>query len=175
MRFNIELDDEDYINFNTFLVFNTQEGRKAIMKGRLLGPAISLLVMVVLLLAKADKWLMITEFCFLAVFATVTFLMYPKTIGKSMRKHILAMKKDGKLPYEAESTLEFKDDEIFEIRHDGERHIPYSDIMSIGEEEDYIYLRKGVQEALVLPKRCLEGKSEELLAFVKSKVTEKDL
>ena len=86
MRFNIELDDEDYINFNTFLVFNTQEGRKAIMKGRLLGPAISLLVMVVLLLAKADKWLMITEFCFLAVFATVTFLMYPKTIGKSIRR-----------------------------------------------------------------------------------------
>ena len=175
MRFNIELDDEDYINFNTFLVFNTQAGQKAIMKGRLLGPAISLLVMVVLLLAKADKWLIVTEFCFLAVFAVVTFLFYPKTIKKSMRKHILAMKKDGKLPYEAESTLEFREDEIFEIRHDGERHIPYSDIMSIGEEEEYIFLRKGVQEALVLPKRCLEGKSEELLAFVKARVTEKEL
>ena len=66
-------------------------------------------------------------------------------------------------------------DEIFEIRHDGERHIPYSDIISIGEEEDYIYLRKGVQEALVLPKRCLEGKSEELLAFIRARVTEKGL
>ena len=76
MRFNIELDDEDYINFNTFLVFNTQAGQKAIMKGRLLGPAISLLVMVVLLLAKADKWLIVTEFCFLAVFAEQSSLLH---------------------------------------------------------------------------------------------------
>ena len=175
MRFNIELDDEDYINFNTFLVFNTKEGQKQVLKGRLIGPAISLLIMIVLVLAKADKWLIITELCFLTVFAIVTFLLYPKTIKKSLRKHILAMKKDGKLPYEAESTLEFREDEIFEIRHDGERHIPYSDIISIGEEEDYIYLRKGVQEALVLPKRCLEGRSDDLLAFVKARVAEKDL
>ena len=175
MRFNIELDDEDYINFNNYLIFNTVEGRKSILRGRLLGPLISLLVMLVLIIAKTDKGLIITEFCFLSVFSIAVFFIYPKTIKKSLRKRILAMKKDGRLAYEPESTLEFRDGEIFEIRHDGERHIPYSEIVNIGEDEDYIYLRKGAQEAILLPRRCLDGRDEEVLAFVRERVTEKDL
>lgn len=170
MKFNIELNDEDYIRFNTFLLFHSNSGKKAITMGRCLGLAISLLVMLVLVLAKADNWLIIVEACMLAVFSIVVFVMYPSMAKKKLRKNILKLKEEGELPYVKQSTLEFRDSDIFEEKKDGTRVIPYSDLMCAYDTDDYIYLKKGAQEALVLPKDCLEGRDGELVAFLSGKV-----
>ena len=170
MKFHISMNDDDYIEFNNFLAFNTKAGKGAITRGRFLGLAISAVIMLVLFIAKADNWLIITEACMLAVFSIAVYVLYPGSVKKSLKKRILKLKEDGHLAYVPESDLDFQNSEIFEVRPDGERHIPYTDIQSVSEAEDYIYLRKGAQEALVLPKRCLEGRDGELLAFLRERV-----
>lgn len=170
MKYHIELDDEDYIEFNTFLTYNTKAGQAAITRGRFLGLAISALVMLILFVAQADKFLIIVEACMLAVFSIAVYVLYPKSVKKMLRKRIMKMKEEGKLAYVPESDLDFREDEIFEVRPDGERHIKYDSVMSVEETEQYVYVRLGVQEALVLPKRCLGNSAGDLVEFLKTKV-----
>ena len=61
MKFHISMNDDDYIEFNNFLAFNTKAGKGAITRGRFLGLAISAVIMLVLFIAKADNWLIIPE------------------------------------------------------------------------------------------------------------------
>ena len=170
MRFKVQIEEEDYILYNVYIAFHSKAGRRLLVRGRLFGLALSLFALLVMYVAGADKGLIVTEAIFLAVFSAVWFFVYPYFAKKSIRKQILKLKEEGKLPYEREALLEFKDDEIYEELKDGTRHVPYSDIMSVEESGDYIYLRKGVQEAIIVPERCLNVPIADFLSFMNDKV-----
>lgn len=171
MKVTVHLDDEDYIQYNIYHMFHSKVGQKAILMGKLLGPAISVLVLAVMLIAGADKYLLIVEAVFLSIFSVVTFFTYPSYVTKKLRKQILKMKEEGALPYVKDSTLEFGKDEILEILPNGERHTPYSGIMSVEENGEYIYLRKGAQEVLIVPEKALPVPRDTFVSFMRQKVS----
>ena len=162
MKFKVNIEEEDYILYNIYIAFHSKSGRAALLKGRLFGLAISLFALLVMVVVHAEKGLILTEAAFLAVFSAVWYVVYPHFAKKSIRKQILKLKEEGRLP--------FKDDVIHEELADGTRDVPYRDIMSVEENGDYIYLRKGVQEAILVPERCLNVPIADFLAFVKEKV-----
>ena len=170
MKFKVNIEEEDYILYNIYIAFHSKSGRAALLKGRLFGLAISLFALLVMAVVHAEKGLILTEAAFLAVFSAVWFIAYPYFARKSIRKQILKLKEEGRLPNEREALLEFRDDVIHEELVDGTRDVPYRDIMSVEENEDYIYLRKGVQEAILVPERCLNVPIADFLAFMDEKV-----
>lgn len=170
VRFRVQIEEEDYILYNIYIAFHSKSGRRLIIRGRLFGLALSLFALLVMFVAGADRGLIVTEAIFLVVFSAIWFFVYPSFAKKNIRKAILKLKEEGRLPYEREALLEFKDDEIYEELADGTRHVPYSDIMSVEENGDYIYLRKGVQEAIIVPERCLNVPIADFLSFMNSKV-----
>lgn len=170
MKLTVHIDEEDYIRYNIYHIFHSDAGRKAILKGRCLGFAISALVLFVMFVVGADKWLMVTEAVFLSIFSVVVFVTYPSWVKKKVRKQIVNMKKEGALPYVSDSTLEFRDDEIYEIRPDGVQHRPYSSFIGVEESEEYIYIRKGAQEVIIVPEKYLTMPREEFLAFLKDRI-----
>ena len=170
MKFDIELTEEGYIDFNIFVIFHSEQGKKGIARGRLLGAAVSLLVMFILFVAGADKWLITWEAILLTIFSVVVFVMYPGMVKKKVRSNIQKMKLEGRLPYEPTSTLEFRENELFEVTPQGTRTVPYSEFMDAYDTDEYIFLREGAQKAFVLPKHCLGDREAELLAFLTGKM-----
>lgn len=169
MKFKVKLDDEDYIRFNIYNAFHSKMGRKMILRGRLLGLAISLLVLFVMFMAGAERSLILVETAFLAVFSAVCWFMYPRWAEKSIRKQIMKMKEEGPLPYEKETVLEFRESDIFEERLNGTRTVRYTEITGVEENDAYIYLRKSAQEAILVPEKYLTVPVADFLAFIKEK------
>ena len=170
MKFKVKIEEEDYIRYNIYIAFHSRAGRGALFRGRIFGLAISLFALLVMYVVKADRGLIMTEAAFLAVFSAIWFFSYPYFAKKSIRKQILKLKEEGRLPYEREATLEFRDDEIYEELADGTRHVPYSDIISVEENEEYIYLRKGVQEAILIPEKYLSVPRATFVDFINEKI-----
>ena len=170
MTFDVDITEDDYINFNIFTTFNSEQGKKMILMGRMLGICISLLVMLVLVIAGASTYLIICEAVFLTIFSIVIFFRYPGMVKKRIRKGIIKMKDEGKLPYVEKATLEFREDELFENRMDGTKLMPYTDFIDACVTDDCIYLRQGAQMAVLLPKRCLGDREGELLEFLATKM-----
>jgi hypothetical protein len=53
MKFDIQLDDEDYINFNIFHTFHSNYGKKSILLGRLLMFCFSCVSILIFIIAGA--------------------------------------------------------------------------------------------------------------------------
>lgn len=170
MKFKVKIEEEDYIRYNIYITFHSKAGRGALFRGRIFGLAVSLLALFIMFIAGADKMFIMTEATFLAVFSLIWFFVYPHFAKKSIRKQILKLKEEGRLPYERETLLEFRDDEIYEELADGTRHVPYSDIISVEENDEYIYLRKGVQEAILIPEKYLTVPRATFVDFMKEKI-----
>ena len=173
MRFKVTLDDEDYIRFNIYNAFHSKTGRKLILRGRLLGLAISLLVLFVMFAVGAERDLILIEAAFLAVFSLVCWFTYPRWAETSIRKQILGMKDEGPLPYEKETVLEFRESDVFEELLNGTRTVGYSEITGVEENDVNIYLRTSAQEDIIVPERCLTVPVADFLAFMREKTGER--
>ena len=76
-------------------------------------------------------------------------------IKDNIKKNIIKIKKDGKLPYNENASVEFLDDRIVETCEQGETIVKYSDIVNIYDEKDYFYIFYGSMQAFILPERCI--------------------
>ena len=78
----------------------------------------------------------------------------PVLMRRNIKKNIMKMKSDGKLPYHEKASVEFLDDRIVETCEQGETVVKYSDIVNVYEEKGYIYIFYGAMQAFILPERC---------------------
>ena len=169
MKLDVHLTDEDYIRFNIFHMFNSPQGKKSVLIGRLAGFFVAILAVVIFLIAGAETGLLITEIGFLIAFSVVWYLGYPSSVKRRTRKTISRMKVSGRLPYNADSVVEFGDDEIISESERGREITKYSSINGIYEDESCVYLYKGAMEAIILPDSCLPEGREGFLKFIKGK------
>ncbi len=172
MTFHIQVNEEDYIQFNIYHAFHSKQGKKTLLLGRLLCFFFSACIITILLLAGIGRSLLLGEIVGLLVISTVWCLTYSTHTKKRIRKAIQAMKKEGKLPYNEEATIEFGETEIVESTAREINKTAYSEIIDICETEDYLYLKKGAVNYIILPIRCLEGKAAELADFIRKKTSQ---
>ena len=162
MKFDIQLDDEDYINFNIFHVFHSKYGKKSILMGRLLMFFISFAVILIFIVAGAERGLIITEAVLFLIASIIWFIYYPKMAKKKIRMHIYKLKEEGALPYNSKETVEFNDTEIIEVSPKEVIKTNYSEVTALHLSDDYLYLYKGSLRAIIIPYRSLGNKKEEL-------------
>ena len=60
------------------------------------------------------------------------------------------------------AQIEIKEDCIVESTENSMLTIPKGDILSVCDVEDYIYVYFGGQQAVIIPKRCIEGMEEQV-------------
>lgn len=172
MKYQVKVNEEDYIRFNIFHVNHSRAGKRLKTMMRLRFPILSLLLIFTFYIVGAENIFILTETIFLTVFCVVWCIFLPKFIEKSVRKQIHKMKVAGKLPYHADAEIEFQESMIVEKSEQGETHVKYQDIENIYPEQDYLYIYFGVAQAFIIPRHCLGEDAEKVVGFVTEKKRE---
>lgn len=170
--FNINLNDDDYILFNQYHLLNSPSGKKTLLSFRFIIPLICFLVVVIFCLAGSDFLLIIIEAVFMTIFSILWVVFSKNMLLKSMKKRIIKLKKEGRLPYTNEGILRFDEESIQEITPNTETKTNYSLIEKIAVTEKAIYIYFGSVQAFLLPLTTFsdENEKQKFLEFISLKV-----
>lgn len=170
-EFEISFDDEDYVQFNQYHLLNSSTGKKTLMYYRFIIPFICLLFVVIFYIAGSDFQLILMEAIAMLIISGLWIGFSKKTMLKSMKKRILKMRKEGKLPYSKEVILKFDDACIYEKAANTENKMNYSLIERVVVTEKAIYLYYGAIQATILPLTAFSNETEkhQFLDFINGK------
>lgn len=172
IKITFALTEEDYLSFNKYHLANTPSGRRLLSKTRLMGPIMSLFVLILFLILGARPSLLMAETVALTILSILMVVFSKQFLWFSTKRNIRKIKKDGKLPFSPQGELLFEEDAIHEITPDSECRTSYSRLERIGITDEALYLYFGAIQAYIIPFSCLSDASEKdrILAFLHKKV-----
>lgn len=169
MKYNIDLNDNDYIEFNYSYLKHSKIGKYSLLATRISFPFAMFIFVLALLIIDIERGLVFTV-TMVAVLSTVLWwFIVPAMMRWNIKKNIKKIKKDGKLPYHEKTSIEFLDDRIVETYEQGENIVKYSDVFNVYNEKEYLYIFYGAMQALILPERCIGDSG---LNEIKSKLSQ---
>lgn len=174
-EFNITLDDNDYLLFNQYHLFNSRNGKNFLRYYRFLAPFVSLIVIAIFYMAGSDFELILLEAILMTIISIWFIGFSKKKIIKFMKVRIKKVKKEGRLPYSNESILKFDEEKIHEITPNTENITKYSLIEKIAVTEKAVYIYFGALQAYILPVKAFSDEMEKLkfLEFINTKAENK--
>lgn len=173
MKFRINLTEEDYIDYNIFAGMNNPNGKKALMTGRLYMPIFLLVALIVIWILKKDAMFVLFEGIFFVIVSIIWVAVYPKVYKGMIRKNILKLKKNGKLPFFESEDFELTDEEIIGTTETEIRRCRYENLNKIDVTADCIYVWIDAARAWIFPTRELGARRAEVLNLLNSKAPEK--
>lgn len=171
-QFNIHLTEEDYAAFNYFTAFESPQGKRQVRRSMMVMPLLSVVLITLLFLVCGFTAFTITYSVLLGVYSTLRTVFFRKILARNLRKQLRLLKKDGKLPFDPESTVEFHEDHILEITATQQTRLEYAAIERICVISDqYLYLYRSSVGAFILPLAQIRAqvRAEELLTFLMGK------
>lgn len=169
MKYNISINDDDYLKFNIFYAYQSKGGKRSIRITQLVLPIFSVVFLSIFLLFSSDYAFILTEAVLLSALSVFWFFHAPKLLEKNVRKQLERLKKSGKLPYHPSSEIEFQDFRMVERYDQGEFRLDYADIENIYFENDSIYVFYTALQAFIIPYRCLGGDKDRVIALLMEK------
>ena len=169
MIINVKMTENDYLKFNEYYLEPSNAGKKTIRNIRVLFPAVLLCILIILIAVKADLTLIIIISSVFVSFSIIWQFIAPKIIKSGLKSNIKQIKKDGKLSYSENSTLEFNDEGITEATENSTLKVKYSDVISAGFAKDYIFIFFEAEKAFSIPRGCI-NKDIDLEGYLKSKI-----
>lgn len=169
---NITLTEEDFFAFNLFHALESKNGKKQLMKARIF--LISwMIVLAALILLVCDCSPVSIAYAVIVGLVTLLYmLLYKKVAKRNFKVQIKRLKKTGKLPFDAESKMEFYDDRLVDITADTRVEESYTAIERICVvKNQYIFLYNSSVAAHILPIPQIQKQlnQEEFLRFLSSK------
>ena len=125
-QFNISLSEDDYLAFNNFHSFGSVHGKKLIRRVRIVFVSVMLLLIALVFLFIGTSVFALSYAAFLGLFTAVYMILYRKILKQNIKAQIKRLKKQGKLPFDPVSTLEFYDDKFVEITPSKHTELNYS-------------------------------------------------
>lgn len=171
-KFNVNITQEDYIEFNKVVMTETPIGKKS-SKIEKIFFAILCCVLVLIALTKNDFSVkgFVMAFCLIIAFVFVHCLTKPlNNIASNITVKSLTKIK-GKLPYSEHSILEFYDDVFVEITDDNKTETKYSAIENVFVNENLVVLFIDSMQAYIVPTRSFESieQKNSLIEFLNEK------
>ena len=172
-KFNVNITQEDYIEFNKIVMTDTPAGKKSSKISNLIFISVcAILVLFTLITSKFSGEGFIATGVLIIAFLLVH-LTLNKTINnlavKATVKSLTKIK--GKLPYSENSVLEFYDDVFVEITDENKTESKYSAIENIIVNENLVVLFINSMQAYIVPTRSFESieQKNSLVEFLNGK------
>ena len=173
-QLNINLSEDDYLDFNKFHSFESMHGKKLINKTRIFFVLAMIILAALFLLVMGLTIFSITYTALLLLFTLLYMVFFKKILTRNVKTQIKRLKKVGKLPFDPVSTLEFHEDKMVEITALQRTEQSYSIFERICVVKDrYILLYKSSVGAYILPVVQVKAQlnQEEFVDFLSSKCT----
>lgn len=177
-KFDIKINDHDYLEYNNFVILKSNYGKKQLTSFRIIMAAL-LAVWILFLLYNGgfskDAFINIIPQVVLLVLFQVVLTPFFKFVMKGTVKRLI---KNGKKAYSPNSVMEFYDNDFKEITDDNETKQKYTaiDRVSIIEGKN-IYIHINSLMAYILPFACFESDEQRqaFIEFLKTKCNNVDV
>ena len=164
-KFNVNVTEQDYLNFNLFVATKTPHGKKVMLRSRLLiTAAVALALLLVWITRGLSRVSVITTVLILLIL--LYFQAYHnRRMENSLRNYKRGLKKPAKLPFSPVPTKEFNDEAIIDTDENSVTERKYSAIEAIYFDKNALYIFIGAAEAFILPYSCFVSR-EQMDAFI---------
>ena len=173
-QLNINLSEDDYLDFNKFHSFESIHGKKLINKTRIFFVLAMIILAALFLLVMGLTSFSITYAALLLLFTLLYMVFFKKILTRNVKTQIKRLKKVGKLPFDPVSTLEFHEDKMVEITALQRTEQSYSIFERICVVKDrYVLLYKSSVGAYILPASQIKEQlnQEVFIEFLAKKCT----
>lgn len=173
-KFNININDEDYLEFNKFYTIYSPYRDKKLDIFRIALCVLLVIGMICSLitnLASLSIYLLIGMIPYIA-FLLLLLVFWNKILVFALKMRINNLKKVGNLPYAKESTMEFFDNKFTEKTSQTKTEVLYENIERVTVwKNSYIYIHVNTVGAYILPVSSFKDEDEknEFLEFIKGK------
>ncbi len=172
-QFNVNLSEQDYLDFNLFLNLKSHYGKGQMKTIRILLAIMCVFMIgVFLLLGGFSGTARVLFLVFGIIVMIFSQLFLEKTFARTLKKQMRNLKKRGKMAYSPESVLEFYEDVLVETTPENRNEQKYSSIERISiVDKKVIYIHISNLAAYLLPVSCFESKEQfdGFLSFIKTK------
>ncbi len=172
-QFNVNLSEQDYLDFNLFLNLKSYYGKGQMKTIRILLAIMCVFMIGVFLILGGFSGIARVLFLVLGIIVLVfSQLFLEKTFARALKKQMRNLKKRGKMAYSPESVLEFYEDVLVETTPENRNEQKYSSIERISiVDNKVIYIHISNLAAYLLPVSCFESKEQfdGFLYFIKTK------
>ena len=159
-QFDLTLSEEDYVAYNCFHAFQSPQGRKTVKRSRIF------FIVFMSLMTLIGLTISVIFGALLAILTVVYMVLFQKIVERNIGKQILRLKKTGKLPFDATTTLEFYEDKLIETTPSARTERNYDKFERICVLEGrYIFLYDSSVTAYILPVAQV-GDQENQAAFL---------
>jgi len=114
-KLDINLTEDDYLEYNLFHAMQSNTGKKQIRKSRIFLAVVTVILIAIVFLILGCTFFSITYAILLGLFMGLYILFLVNVVKRNIKSQIKKLKKTGKLPFDAVSRLEFHEDKIIEI------------------------------------------------------------
>ncbi len=171
-KFNTTLNDQDYLDYNIFLMTKSPYGKKQITKFRIVLALVYTVLSLLYLLTEdfsVGAWVG-------AIFILICLVLFELLLNKFFiritKGQIKSLKKKGKMPYSPVADMEFYDEVFIETTPENKTEQKYSSIEKVSIITDkIIYIHVNNLLAYIIPLNCFNSKEEynDFISFIKTK------
>lgn len=160
MKYSLIITDEDFINASVEHAIHSNAGKHTLKRYCIQRGALAAFAFIFGVYCYCTKQGMYTDiFAFVAIIALLQLSFTPMLYRRNIRRSILRMKKDGKLPFSEHVDLELLDQECIVTTARSVVHIIYDEVTSLDKLERWILLVSNGRMAII-PAHCFDDQSE---------------
>ena len=164
--------EDDYFNFNIFHNIESSQAKKAIFKHHIIFIACMAVIIATFLIVLGFTAYSVACTTLMALLAALYLIFFNKMIKQNIRKTIQKFRKDGKYPFDEQTTSEFYDDKFVDFTPTRRTELGYSEVKKVCILGDrYIILYTTDLTANILPSAQIRDQInyDDFLRFLCSK------
>ncbi|MGM9682860.1 MAG: YcxB family protein [Eubacteriales bacterium] len=174
-RFNVDLTDDDYLEYNKFWMLRSPYGKKHIKTFRITITVLFCIFIFILLYLGGFWFDAFLRTIPVLILLTVFQICLSRFLFFSLKSQIKILKKTGKMGYSPSSVIEFYDECFIENTEENKTEQKYSGIERISiVDNKMIYIHVNNIMAYILPLSCFESREqyEDFIKFIKMKTND---
>lgn len=170
--FNVTVNDQDYLDYNIFMMIRSPYGKKQIDTYRITITVIVAIFILITLFRGGFSSESILVVILMIIILTLIQVFLPRFFSWSLKCHFKSVKKNGKMGYSPESVIEFYEESFMETTPEEKSEHKYSAIERISVVDNkVIYIHVNNVMSYILPLSSFESKDQydSFFEFIKTK------
>lgn len=177
-QFNVNLSDQDYLDYNVFWAIRSPYGKKQVTAYRVVLAFVFLGFIFLSLYGGGFSTVSLVGVIPLVIVGVLAQVFLTRFLGWTLKEYVKSLEKKGKMGYSPSSVIEFYDDNFVESAEFNRTEQKYSAIERISiVDNKVIYIHVNNIMSYILPISCFESEEQykSFLDFIKTKSTNIDI